>query len=535
MKKNHPKAVPHHSLVVFDKKLIAIFSAAIALFTLLYMRISFISADENYMVSAAKQSTYTMSLGSTRGQIYDCNLTPLVEETVAYKAVILPSTKNLLPLKHSTSIVLPSDYFMRTKPYVAIASGTSNNIPLVEYFYSPQRYSQTQLAQHVIGYTKENDGVVGIEKQYNDFLTKNSQETFVSYRLNGLGEPLSGYNAEKQIAPPLVEGIVLTIDKRVQRVVEEVGSAMLKKGAIVVLDPFTGKLRAVASFPNYNANHLLEYLQDGDSPLVNRAYSAYNVGSTFKLATAACALTQKVPMSTTFVCNGSVEINGVTFGCHNKNGHGEVNMTQAMEVSCNPYFINLSMMLDKQDLLNMASDLSFGKPTKIGAASGILPKKGDMKNIGDTANLAFGQGALTATPVQQALMISSILNGGNTLTASIVEGTTLDAKTLITEPVTFPTRAMTQQVAQKLKAMMVSAVMDTPAQNAKPRFVTAGGKTATAQTGQFVNGSELLQGWFAGFFPAESPKYVVVVLCEDAQNGNADASPVFAAIADRLR
>lgn len=76
--------------------------------------------------------------------------------------------------------------------------------------------------------------------------------------------------------------------------------------------------------------------------------------------------------------------------------------------------------------------------------------------------------------------------------------------------------------------------MSRSGQNAKPTKTTAGGKTATAQTGNFKNGEEILQGWFTGFFPAEDPQYVVTVLCEEADSGNSSASPVFREIADRI-
>ena len=141
-----------------------------------------------------------------------------------------------------------------------------------------------------------------------------------------------------------------------------------------------------------------------------------------------------------------------------------------------------------------------------------------------------------ATPVQVARMMSSVVNGGATPEAVLVEGTTesgrmVDARTEIPAPV----KAMSSEVAGILQEDLAACVMEGENQNAKPQYISAGGKTATAQTGRFhENGDEVLQGWFAGFFPAENPRYVVVVLCEDARSGNQDASPVFREIADRL-
>ncbi len=93
---------------------------------------------------------------------------------------------------------------------------------------------------------------------------------------------------------------------------------------------------------------------------------------------------------------------------------------------------------------------------------------------------------------------------------------------------------MDKNIAKTLKEYMVHNVMDISGQNAKPYNTTAGGKTGTAQTGQMKGKEELLHGWFAGFYPADKPKYVIVVLAEDARSGNQDASPIFREIVDTL-
>lgn len=512
------------------KRLIFVFCAFLAMFTILYVRLSWISFDNSLTTAAANQSTYTLSLNQTRGQIYDCRLVPLVGCEYEYNAVVLPSPQNLIPLAKSSDIIMPADIDLSSgRPFIVQSKSEKIDIPQVDIFKNPKRYSKNQLAQHVIGYydKSNNTGVNGIEKQYNDVLVKNSKMTTISYKMNGVGKPLLGIEPDISLAPPVTDGIVLTIDKKVQAIVEKIGNRLIKRGAIVVLDPATGKQKAVASFPSYSATNIPAAMDNRLLPLINRAYTPYNVGSIFKLVTSATALEDGIPVSTKFTCNGEITLNGVTFGCHDKKGHGEIDMRQAIAVSCNPYFIQLSTMLNKTDFLNMAKDLSFGK-------SGNLPTESDLKNIGDMANLSFGQGSLTATPIEVAQLICAILNDGNTLPSTIVEGTTTDGKTIETAPHPYPTKAMKKITADILKSMMISAVMDTPKQNAKPNYTTAGGKTSTAQTGQFIDDREVLQGWFAGFYPADKPQYVIVVLVEDATNGNKDASPVFKAIADEL-
>lgn len=120
--------------------------------------------------------------------------------------------------------------------------------------------------------------------------------------------------------------------------------------------------------------------------------------------------------------------------------------------------------------------------------------------------------------------------------ASLVEGTTKDGS-FVSEPTetAAPVRAVTAETASRVKEALVRSVMDNEEHKARPRYVSAGGKTGTAQTGRFhEDGTEILQGWFAGFFPAEEPQYILVVLAEDAEHGSSDAAPVFQEIVNRM-
>lgn len=450
-----------------DKRLVIIYSTCVIIFTILYVKISTISLDTSLKDIAIKQSSLTIKTDINRGEIYDCNITTLVE-------------------------------------------GNRENIP--------------QVAQHIIGYCSENAGVSGIEKEYNDFLISQSENSTITYTLDGLGNPLKNMTPQVSLSTQISSGVVLTIDKRIQNIVEEIGNDNIEKGAIVVLDPKTSHIKASASFPSYSDIEIAIDAQN--TPLINRPYSNYSVGSIFKLVTSATALENKIPTSLKYNCEGSITLKDTTFSCHNKLGHGEINMTEAICVSCNPYFIELSKQLDSAKFLSMARDLSFGK------LGGNLPQS--FKNTGDLANFSFGQGELTATPVQVAQMMGAILNDGNMILSTNALGTTSDGKTIDYFEQNYPTNAMCTSTANTLKSMMIEAVMNTPNQNAKPIKISAGGKTSTAQTGEFIDNIERLNGWFAGFSPAQEPRYVIVVLVEDATNGNHDASPIFAQIADKL-
>ena len=190
-------------------------------------------------------------------------------------------------------------------------------------------------------------------------------------------------------------------------------------------------------------------------------------------------------------------------------------------------------------MYQMAKDLSFSKTMELAPGfspqSGYLPTIKELFNPADVANFSFGQGLLMATPIQLTQMMCSIVNGGKTPSPKLVEGLSQDGKTLFNSSQSSAAiDAMKPETAAQIKSFLVYSVMNKANQYAKPAKTTAGGKTATAQTGNYIGEEEINQGWFCGFFPAENPKYVVTVLCENAESGNISASPVFREIADRV-
>lgn len=528
------------------RRSVIVFCCCLLFFSILFLRLGSLTQDEQLSTAGTNQSSYTLTIDQPRGYIYDCNLQPLVNTTTSYVASVLPTPRNMIDIEKNRALIKPdnlSELMQKGKPFLVESNLPQVNVSDVTVFPVAKRYrAQNQLAQHIIGYTDSagTKGISGIEAAYDELLSKKTESSKISYQINALGKPLLGVKPTISLASERKDGVVLTIDKRIQKIVEESGSRHLNKGAIVVMDPYSGDLKAVASFPSYNIADIASAVKDDENkPLLNRAFSAYNVGSTFKIVTAAAALSSGVTPSSNFYCNGKIDVFDVTFKCHEENGHGLLNVSSAMAVSCNPYFIELGLQINPQRFLNMASDLSFGKATTLyknyKSSAGTLPTLTELQSPAAIGNLSFGQGSLTATPLQIAQMMSSIVNEGNTTFARLVIGTTENGKSIdYYENETYPIKAMDKKVAQIIKNDLISAVMNTPKQNAKPSFTTAGGKTGTAQTGIKEGEKEVLQGWFAGFFPADKPKYVIVVLCEDAHSGNQDASPVFKEIVDSM-
>ena len=512
---------------------------------LLIVRLYVLATGEELAQAADQQSSYVLDVAEKRGMIYDCNLKPLVNEETEYVAAVSPSTESANALME---VVDPADReallerFQAARPFRMLVEDNRIYASGIRVFNIYKRYAEDQIAPHIIGYTDQTGGVAGIEKAYDSFLTEHSGQLKVRYSVDATGQSIGAMKSEVEgEGYDVKQGVVLTIDRDIQRLCEHVMASSVEKGACVVMDVDTGKLRAVVSLPDFQPDQVAELLEDEDAPLLNRAFSAYNVGSTFKLAVAAAALDAGVSPDFSYYCTGSITLNGVTFHCHNHNGHGVLDLQGAIELSCNPYFVNLALEIDYPMIYNTASNIGFGKGTELApgitTAAGVLPEPSKVKTIGELANLAFGQGQLLATPVQIAQLISTVANGGNSVTPSLVEGTTNEEGTQIAEYAKMygSSRVMSKTAADRIAQYMRDAVEEGSGTRAQPIELGAGGKTGSAQTGQYdENGEEIVHAWFAGFYPANQPKYAIVVFSEGGDSGALESAPLFSEIANGL-
>ncbi len=534
------------SLTNAQKRVAALFCVLILGFSLVFLRIFLVATGEDLQAVAKAQSSYTLTVDESRGMIYDCNFEPLVNETEGYRLSVLPCDEAAAALTRSL------DMDARTKLMPLFESGK----PFVQRFDSPyiyaqgitvftvkERYAKDQLAAHVVGHLDgDGQGAYGIERAYNELLTKNSGSLGVTYTVDALRRPLVNVPPEvKRNNYANKQGVVLTIDSEMQKIAEEEGGKLISKGAVVVMEAATGKLRAVASFPDFTPTNIAASLDNPDSPLINRCFAAYNVGSTFKLSGVAAALEAGISTDYKYTCEGSINIDGLNFFCHNRAGHGELDLWGALEHSCNPYFINLARETGYDNVYEMAVMLGFGKSDilcdGLKTAEGTLPTMASLQNNAVLANFAFGQGELTATPVQIAKMISVFANGGYMVYPSLVEGISDKQGAMVETPfeASESYRLLPEDTARTVRQLMVSVVEQGSGTNARPAKGGAGGKTGSAQTGVYnEDKQEIVHAWFSGFFPAEDPRYVIVVLNEGKDSGGDYSAPVFREIADRI-
>ncbi|MCR4925365.1 MAG: penicillin-binding protein 2, partial [Clostridiales bacterium] len=406
------------------------------------------------------------------------------------------------------------------------------------------RYSSNQILAHIIGYMDSGNanGVSGLEKGYNDLLNSFSGKLSVSYLADARGRILSGSKSNiKDENYNSKGGIKLTIDSRIQRIAEECANeSNLGECAIVILEANSGKIRAMVSKPDFNPQKVGDIINAENSPLINRALTPYSVGSVFKLVVAAAAVEKGIPVSYEYDCRGEIDVDGVNIHCHKLEGHGTLDMSNALALSCNTYFINLALKVGKEDILGMAEKMGFGKEfalaPEITGESGILPDSADISSQPALANLAFGQGTLMATPLQLAVAYSCVANSGKYYQPFLVEST-IDANGNETtvNSVKAPVQVFSKEVSDTLTSFLENSVNNGGGSLAKPTKTTAAGKTATAQTGWYdSDGKEYYHSWFCGFYPSEKPKYIIAIMKEKGKGGSVDCAPVFKKIADKI-
>ena len=507
----------------------------VLLFCAVAVYLAWLMQKPELLQAAAGQGSYTCTAGTAAGTIYDRNGVPLVNTKSVCTAVVSPTpeaAEALLP--HVLDAEAFYEKLAQGKPFTCTVDTADIACPDVTVLEIPQRYTTPQPAQHVIGYTQEGKGVAGLESAYDAVLRGVDSQWSVTFSVDGKGKPLAGEAAQVRYGANPVQGVMTTLDIRMQRICETAG-ASLQKGCVVVMDVESGDILGLASFPGYTPDTLGEAMQDPDSPMIQRALYAYPVGSIFKLVTAACAYENGAETAFQWDCNGAISIGSQRFRCHDPQGHGLQNLADAMRNSCNPYFIALGQTFSGKELLETAKALGFGTETVLTSnmigSSGTLPTLQQLKLPAEQANFSFGQGVLTATPLQITRMTCAIAGNGTLPAVRLVRGVTENGRTVLREETGLSETGISADTAQFLRRLMCYTAADEDFQG-MPAHVSMGAKTSTAQTGRVdESGDEYCHGWVTAFFPADCPQYAVTVLAEDGGYGNQTAAPVLRQIA----
>jgi len=407
-----------------------------------------------------------------RGEILDRNNISLTNTAQHFSIIVFPdqlqdsayAAKQLAAISGKDEQKIISLIKADSRPFKlktdidAVTAQKINNLKLsgVLAVAEKVRYSFTSLGAHIVGYTNtaDNRGVSGLEAMYDEIL-RGSQPEYVAAMVDASQQLIPGLGYKKL---HIAEGtgpsnIVLTIDTRIQKIVESIMDKNINKGAVVVMRPSTGEILAMASRPNFDANNLGDYLASDTAPFLNRALAAYQPGSVFKLVLAAAALENKiVKPQDTFFDPGYVDVNNVRIKGWDfeKGARGTISFTDAIAYSSNPVVINVGLKLGADELITYAKRLGFGHKTKLdfdGEADGNLPTAESLYP-GDLANLSIGQGFLEATPLQVASLIGTIVNDGIKVGPCLVSRfTTPDGVVIKNYPLSRGTRVLDKQPA----------------------------------------------------------------------------------------
>ncbi len=514
------------------KRILSLYMLFTVCFMAIFVRIIYINFTF-YSSASQKQSTRTVVVGTTRGKIYDRNKELLVDETNRLVAAVTPSSQVKQYIGEYFSDESIASKIENGYPFVTTVKKEIDN-ELIKTFSVPIRYNENSLATHLVGYTDSSGrGVTGVEKSFEKLLSDCSGKLSVSFEVNALGQVLAGmdktvisenYNSQA--------GVLLTIDKRIQSITEQaLEQSSIKSGCAVVMHIDSGDIAALASVPDFDRNNIEKSLDDDTSPLMNKALSSYSAGSVFKSIVAAYAIESGIDEDFTVECEGTTKIGENEFSCYGCTAHGEVNMAQALQKSCNIYFINLIKKLDIEKFISFCTRLGFGQSIAlcddIVSQQGILPDTVSLSSPAGLANFSFGQGDLLVTPLQM-LKAYHALAMGTVVEPRLIYGF-CDSEGLVgANELVRGKRVLSDETVEKMRQMLFDVTDKGIATAAKSELMQLAGKTGTAQSGVFdSNGQEILRTWFVGFYPANNPHYIVVVMNENGVGGNTDCGPVF--------
>lgn len=410
---------------------------------------------------------------------------------------------------------------------------------------SKRYYPYGNFASYILGFTDiDNNGLYGVEKTYDKYLSGIPGKWVKTTDAANRQLPYDGekiYDAQDGLS------LVLTIDETIQHFAEKAASQALlenkaKNVSIIVMDPYTGDILAMANKPDYDPNEPRQPLDEATKSeweslpieqLQEKWYAMwrnfaindiYEPGSTFKIVTAAAALEENsANLHTHYFCDGFVrDIKGVVIKCASwYNPHGDQDFAEAFSNSCNVAFVNMGRQLGKEKMLKYIKAFGFGENTGIellGESPGIIPASSDSIREVNLATLSYGHG-VAVTPIQMVNAFATIANGGNLMKPRIVKEL-IDHEGNIIE--SYPTevrrKVLSDETSKKMLDLLQGVVKDGTGRRAYVPGFNVGGKTGTAMKiidGRYVDGKYIAS--FGVVAPADDPKIVALIIIDEPQ------------------
>ncbi|WP_457600698.1 penicillin-binding protein 2 [Hydrogenivirga sp.] len=398
-------------------------------------------------------------------------------------------------------------------------------------------------------------GKLGIERSMDEVLLGELGREEVM--INAIGKVLKTLNKKE---PVKGKSLVLTVDLRMQRIVEDVfNESGQPAGAVVLLNAKTGEVLALASFPGYDPNRVYKEWKKVSKnklkPMFNRATSGrYPPASVLKVPVSYAILeTRTASPWEKVLCTGSFYLGNRKFYCWNVYGHGPVNMIDALKDSCDVYYYTFGYDLGPSTIIRYARKFGYGEmvPLEIPVKRGFLPtpewkrrRFGKPWYDGDTVNLSIGQGYMLSTLIEQTLMMMGIVNNGVIYRPTLIR----EIKDPSGRTVWKNRRKVWKVVKGKQEFFAIirrglrEAVKRGTAGRAMSTIVDIAGKTGTAQIAYIHRGKKKKKlpwklrdhAWFIGFAPYRDPLFVIGVLVEHGESGGKVAAPIARRIMERI-
>lgn len=379
-----------------------------------------------------------------------------------------------------------------------------------------RNYPYKDIFCHIVG--RFSNGRTGIEQLQNINLLTSGE--------NPLATSLNEIQGEKNKG----DNVVTTLDVELQKIAyEALGN---RKGAVVALEPSTGKILSMVSKPDYDPNAIdsiwdsLVEDKNEESALINRATQGlYPPGSTFKILTALEFIRENEAYKTySYDCEGKDTFGEVTINCYNGNHHGEEDLIKSFAKSCNTSFSHIGMNLDKASFRELCDTFLFNTaiPTNLpsNASSFVIDEKSLDEKMPQTA---IGQGDTQITPLHNALITTTIANKGIMMKPYVVDRLETHTGQLVKqyEPEEYG-QIITKEEAEKIAELMEAVVEEGTASALNGLSFSCAGKTGSAE----YDSNKSSHAWFVGYAPADNPQIVVSVIVEDGGTGSQSAVPI---------
>ncbi len=569
-------------------------------FVFLWVRIWYLQIlkGEDFKGLSENNRVRLVSLPGIRGLITDRNGETLVSIRPSFNLYITPEDakdldvtldileekidfdeeklrKNMKKAQPFANVLIKADV---NREMVAFVEENNRILPGVHLIVEPLRnYVYRDLAAHVLGYLgeiskekleemKESDYHMGdlMGKEGMEFLYENELKGTKGYKQIEVDVAGRELQILRKLPPESGNQLVLTLDLRLQKVLEQlmIGTEEEpKNGAVVVLKVSTGEILAMASKPSFDPNlfaagisikNWRKLIFDKRHPLQNKSIDGqYPPGSTYKIVTALAGLEEKIiTPDTSIYCPGHFKLGRGRYRCWKRGGHGSVDLHKALVQSCDVYFYTVGHRLGIDNLAKYAKSLGLGDFTGvnlIGEKTGLVPStewklnaKKEPWLLGETISASIGQGYNLVTPIQQANMLATVINGGLLFKPFLVKGIKDKHGAMIKE--VYP-KVQTQLKVQSenlelIKEALLGVVNEKRGTGWRARLkdIKVAGKTGTAQVVRLravgSNNEEEIpyefrdHAWFVAFAPYENPQIAVAVIVEHGGHGGAAAAPI---------